>query len=284
MMLTDLAFACRRSGLDVREVAGWQSRGHGGMSGVRSVICHHTAGPRTGDSPSLGVVVNGRSDLPGPLAQLFLSRSGVVHVVAAGLAYHAGVVFDPAVQGNAWAIGIEAEATGVDPWPPVQYAAYARLCRALIEHYRLPVAAVLGHKEVASPRGRKVDPNFDMAAFRAAVANAEEAPDLDARQAAQLDTVITQMTGSTEPWTFGGWDENWIPPAGNLTLVDLARRACQTAKAAAHDAAAVRPEVAAVAADVAEVKAAVANIAVGGVDLDALAEKVADLLAARLAA
>lgn len=169
MMLTDLADACRKSGLRVVEVNGWRTRGHGQMSGVRSIICHHTAGPRNGNSPSLGVVINGHASLRGPLSQLFLARDGTVHVVAAGLSYHAGVVFDTAVQSNPWAIGIEAEATGVDPWPADQYAAYVRLCKSLAEHYRVPVARVLGHKEIAKPRGRKIDPNFDMDAFRDAV-------------------------------------------------------------------------------------------------------------------
>lgn len=173
-MLTDLADAARKSGLTVVEQPGWRTRGHGQMSGVRSVVCHHTAGPATGEIPSLNVVVNGRPGLPGPLSNLALGRSGTVYVVAAGLAYHAGVVFSPPTQGNAWAIGIEAEATGTAPWPPVQYAAYTRLCRALVDHYGLTVDRVLGHKEVASPLGRKVDPNFDMKQFRAAVAAVEE--------------------------------------------------------------------------------------------------------------
>jgi hypothetical protein len=33
----------------------------------------------------------------------------------------------------------------------------------------VPTARVLGHKEVATPTGRKVDPNFDMPAFRGRV-------------------------------------------------------------------------------------------------------------------
>lgn len=170
MMLSDLAVAAGKSGLVVREVAGWATRGHGSMSGVRSIVCHHTAGAKTGDMGSLAVVRDGREGLPGPLAQLALSRSGVVYVVAAGLSYHAGVTFFPTTQGNSWSIGIEAEATGVDPWPTGQYVAYVRLVRALIDHYGLSIAAVYGHKEVAKPLGRKSDPNFDMAKFRRDVA------------------------------------------------------------------------------------------------------------------
>lgn len=169
MLLTDLADVLRRGGLDVEEMAGWRTRGHGPMGGVRTIVCHHTAGPRSGEAPSLNTVMNGRPGLEGPLSHLVLGRSGTWYVVAAGLCWHAGATWT-ADQGNSWAIGIEAEATGVDGWPTEQYQSYARGCRVLADHYRVPVDRVLGHKEVAKPAGRKVDPNFDMNAFRRAVA------------------------------------------------------------------------------------------------------------------
>src|SRR5690606_6774975 len=129
-----------------------------------------TAGPRSGNMPSLNVVTNGRAGLPGPLCNLGLGRDGTVYVVAAGVAWHAGKTAS-ANHGNYRAIGIEAEATGVDSWPEAQIDAYARLCRALCDHYGVPVSEVKGHKEIAVPRGRKIDPNFDMGAFRRRVAN-----------------------------------------------------------------------------------------------------------------
>jgi len=197
MMLLDLVDAVRSSGLFVVEEPGWRTRGHGPMSSVQSIICHHTAGPATGDAPSLGVVRDGRGDLPGPLAHLVLARSGVVHVVAAGLCFHAGPTFEP-WQANANAVGIEAEATGHDAWPADQYAAYARLCRALADHYNVPVARVLGHREVAKPAGRKVDPNFDMAAFRAAVTSPEDdMPTADDIAAAVLARRVRNFHGDT---------------------------------------------------------------------------------------
>jgi hypothetical protein len=173
MLLSDLATAVRKSGLPVVEVPGWRTRGHGEMGGVRTIVCHHTAGPSTGNFPSLGVVRDGRAGLSGPLANLGLGRDGTVYVIAAGLCYHAGVVLQSDYR-NGYSIGIEAEATGVTDWPAVQMDAYARLCAALCLHYTLPVGRVLGHKEVCAPVGRKTDPNFDMAAFRGAVANVQE--------------------------------------------------------------------------------------------------------------
>jgi Negative regulator of beta-lactamase expression len=176
MMLTDLADVLRAAGLKVQEIAGWTTRGHGQMTDVEAIICHHTAGPKTGNYPSLGVVRDGREDLAGPLAQLGLARDGTWLVIAAGLCWHAGVVFE-SWQGNPHAIGIEAEGTGTDPWPTVQYDSYVAGVRALRAHYDVPLSRVLGHKEVAKPLGRKNDPNFDMDDFRAEVAKSNDQED-----------------------------------------------------------------------------------------------------------
>ncbi|WP_409186735.1 N-acetylmuramoyl-L-alanine amidase [Amycolatopsis sp. VS8301801F10] len=175
MYLTALATIARSAGLRVVEQPGWTTRGHGQMSGVKAVVCHHTAGPAAGNAPSIRVVQNGRADLAGPLAHYVLGRDGTVYVVAAGLCWHAGAVLNNAWSNN-YSIGIEAEATGTAAWPEEQLDAYARLCRALCTAYGLPVSAVLGHKEVCSPRGRKSDPNFDMGAFRARIAALGTAP------------------------------------------------------------------------------------------------------------
>ena len=177
MLLTDLATAARASDLRVIETDGWRGRGHGSLTSVQAVICHHTAGAATGNMPSLKVVTNGRADLAGPLCNLALGRDGTVYVVAAGVAYHAGAVTQTTFD-NWHAIGIEAEATGTAKWPEVQMDAYARLCRALCDHYKVPVTRVLGHKEVCKPKGRKVDPNFDMAAFRRRVTAVNQEDDM----------------------------------------------------------------------------------------------------------
>jgi hypothetical protein len=175
-MLTNLATILRGAGLTVIEEAGWRTRGHGVMASTKSILMHHTAGPATGDFPSLSVVRDGRSDLRGPLAQLGLSRTGTWYVIAAGLSYHAGSTIDDSVFGNSNAIGIEAEATGVPAsntghaaWPNVQYRSYVRGVKALLAAYNIPVSRVLGHKEAAAPAGRKSDPNFSMTEFRAAL-------------------------------------------------------------------------------------------------------------------
>lgn len=170
MMLTDLDRTLRDADLRVAEVPGWRTRGHGQMNAVKTITCHHTAnGGASGNAPSLPVVRDGRPGLKGPLSQLFLAKDGTWFIVAAGVAWHAGVSLESRF-GNLWALGIEAEAVGVPgtkgDWPEVQMASYARGVAALRKRYDLGLDDVRGHKETAAPRGRKTDPSFDMAAFR----------------------------------------------------------------------------------------------------------------------
>lgn len=172
--LTWLPQVLRGAGLKVEEVTGWQSRGRAEMGAVKGIICHHTAGPKTGNAPSLNIVVNGRSDLPGPLSQLVLGRDGTFYVVAAGRTNHAGAgVWERITDGNGSFIGIEAENTGLSndsPWPEVQMDAYAKGVAAILKHIGAKPVMAAGHKEYALPKGRKPDPSFDMPAFRARVA------------------------------------------------------------------------------------------------------------------
>src|SRR5690606_33561470 len=113
----------------------------------------------------------GRADLPGPLAHFALRRDGTIHVVAAGMAYHAGAVTDSSIYGNAHSIGIEAGNDGVgEPWPDVQLRAYRALCAELCRAFGLPASRVKGHKEICYPQGRKIDPRgIDMSSFRRGV-------------------------------------------------------------------------------------------------------------------
>lgn len=164
-MWTDLDKALQGSGLTVIHYDGWKQRGHGTPSKAEGVVCHHTAGPPSGNTPSLNTVVYGRSDLPGPLCNIYMARNGEVYLIAAGIGYHAGATLYGWGDNNS-GIGIEAEATGVDPWPPGQYDCYVRLCNALSNYYRVPLGHVAGHKEVCDPPGRKPDPNFNMYDFR----------------------------------------------------------------------------------------------------------------------
>lgn len=172
--LTWLAPVLEAAGLNVSPVPGWQSRGRDEMGDVLGVMCHHTAGPLTGNMPSLQTLIDGRSDLAGPLAHLGLARDGTYNVIAAGRCNHAGAgAWQGLTQGNTNFVGIEAENTGLandSPWPPVQMDAYRRGVAAILSHIQRPALYCVGHKEYALPAGRKDDPDFDMDDFRRDVA------------------------------------------------------------------------------------------------------------------
>lgn len=165
----------RAASLKVIEKGDWKNRGHGDMQDIRGILCHHTGEAIDNNTdPVIDLLVKGRPDLSGPLSQLGLGQDGSYYLIAAGKASHAGKgAWKPmrlADNGNSHLIGIEAENNGIgERWPDVQMNAYARGCAAMIRHLKLPVEAVIAHKEYAP--GRKSDPNFDMAAFRKQVAS-----------------------------------------------------------------------------------------------------------------
>jgi len=170
--LTWLPEVLEKAGVKVAEVPDWRTRGRGEMGRVRGVMLHHTAGAKTGNMPSLALLKQGRSDLPGPLAHLGLGRDGTFYVLAAGRCNHAGAgAWQGVTTGNSSFIGIEAENCGVadDPWPEVQMEALRRGVAALLARIGTDATMCCGHKEFALPRGRKTDPLFAMAPFREAV-------------------------------------------------------------------------------------------------------------------
>src|SRR3546814_7173489 len=61
-------------------------------------------------------------------------------------------------SGNAQAIGIEAQnaGDGKDPWPAVQMEALVKGTAAILEHIKADPLMTMGHREYATPRGRKI--------------------------------------------------------------------------------------------------------------------------------
>jgi hypothetical protein len=173
--LTWLAQVLLDAGLKVSETNGWKSRGRGEMGTVKGVMCHHTATKKSapGNMPTLQMIIDGRSDLPGPLAQLGLGRDGTFFIIAAGRCNHAGGGDWQGIKtGNTSFIGIEAENSGLpdNPWPDVQIDAYERGVAAILKKIKADAIMCCGHKEYALPHGRKSDPSFEMKPFRMNVA------------------------------------------------------------------------------------------------------------------
>ena len=154
---TGIADKLRSYGLNVVEVAGWQTRGSSYFN-PRGVVMHHTAVGGAADMPTLNALINGRRSpyLPGPLCNVGLSRSGVVYVIAAGRANHAGTGGYNGMSGNSSVFGIEAENNGVgEPWGYAQLDAYWKVNAALLDVVGSTTKNLCGHKEWTS---RKIDP------------------------------------------------------------------------------------------------------------------------------
>ena len=201
--LTWMPEVLQRAGLKISETPDWRTRGRGDMGRVRGVMIHHTAGAAQGNMPSLDLLIRGRPDLNGPLAQLGLGRDGTFYVLAAGRANHAGGgVWSGVETGNSSFIGIEAENTGKpnDEWPDVQREALRRGVAALLKHIGTDASMVCGHKEFALPKGRKTDPLFSMPEFRESVAalmaaGSPPAPLIPASDGAARPTLRRGATG-----------------------------------------------------------------------------------------
>lgn len=102
----------RLAGVDVIEIEGWRTRGSSTFS-PRGGVNHHTAGPKRGIAPSLGICINGRSDVPGPLCHGLLGRDNKMRLIASGRSNHAGKGGTRGLSGNSSVFGLEIEHTGV---------------------------------------------------------------------------------------------------------------------------------------------------------------------------
>ena len=177
-----LVSALKAEGVRVVERAGWRTHNRnsrGPWGPVNGLVIHHTAG-----RDSRGLVWSGTPALPGPLCHTYLAKDGAATMVGHGRTNHAGtfaqnahdaVVNDSAVHprpgaaepvdGNRHYYGIEIEnlGDGRDPYPDVQYQAAVRWAAALCRAHGWSEESVIGHKEGTR---RKVDPTFDMNAFR----------------------------------------------------------------------------------------------------------------------
>ena len=112
--------------------------------------------------PSLKTLINGRSDLPGPLCNVGAPRADdgdfKVYVVAAGKANHAGTGGWAGLTGNSSVWGLERENVGTtaEPWTPHRFEVACRVHAAFaIAEGRRSVIPVCRHQEWAPTR--KID-------------------------------------------------------------------------------------------------------------------------------
>lgn len=150
---TGVVEALRDHGLTVGFCPGWETRGSSSFDPKGHVV-HHDAGSPWTTPP--GLLIAGRSDLPGPLCNFALGSEGKVWMVAAGRANHAGSGSWRGLVGNSSVWGTEANNRGTgEMWPDVQIDAYARLCAATCDYSGFSAEMVCRHAEWTT---RKIDP------------------------------------------------------------------------------------------------------------------------------
>lgn len=199
----------REFGVNVIEDKGWKLWGMGDFGTIWGVMAHHTGANNTSTqfiryNPMLSNALS---------SQIHLSRSGVVTLVGAGIAWHAGVGSYPGIATNAAnqvTIGIEAQGDG-QTWPAAQMDAYHRTCAAICWYLGLPASRVIAHHEWGGRAQGKWDPGLNgrpmpMGPFRDRVQqliNQGPKPGAPAPapipeedvMAADLNTIITTDTG-----------------------------------------------------------------------------------------
>lgn len=176
-----IADAVRSSGVPTIEVDGWRTRGSASFM-PRGLVVHHDGfRPTVTTMSGVNLMVKGRSDLHGPLCQIWLDDDNnetahvgdpVAYIIAAGRANHAGKGGWQSLSGNSSVVGIEARHSGSssEQWSPAMYDAYVAISAALSAAGGWGNEMVCAHREWAP--GRKPDPTgIDMPQFRLDIKN-----------------------------------------------------------------------------------------------------------------
>jgi hypothetical protein len=183
------------------------------------LIAHHTGGALTSTvSSEINTLINGRTGLTGPISQLFLSRAGVWHCVAAGMCHHVkeGWGGPLAGYGNNRLIGVEAQHTSGEPWTSVQYSSYVRGMAVMASYLKFdPMRQIAGHRE--HQPGEKPDPEFNLDSFRLSIhatMNGESDMTSEEIKAAVREVLLERPAG----WASSGVgkaaaEANWTPPS-----------------------------------------------------------------------
>jgi hypothetical protein len=185
-----------------REIDGWRTRGRDSFTGltfgpVFGCVTHHT-GDDAPDTADQKVIINGRPELAGPLAQFGLNDDGVVDLISVHRCNHAGGG-DPrvleavkaesygdyppaphehqgspgAVDGNDCFYGCETYYSGGKAPTAAAYKTLVLLWAALCDFHGWSAKSVIGHKEWSD---WKSDPgHVDMKVLRADVQKALDA-------------------------------------------------------------------------------------------------------------
>ncbi len=140
---------------------------------IDTIVLHHTASNNgKGDlahmrNPGSEVSAHYMVDRDGKIYQLVDDQKRAWHAGAGGLPGQAA----SDVNGRSIGIEIVNDGSGKTAFTEAQYRALEQLVPHLAQKYNVPDKNLLGHRDVARPRGRKNDPaaNFDWGRIRGAV-------------------------------------------------------------------------------------------------------------------
>jgi N-acetylmuramoyl-L-alanine amidase len=228
-----LADVLRDAGLEIVETAGWQQRGR--ALTPMGIVVHHTASNPGSDPDGDLAYIN----VSGPLVpeyNVYVSRSGVAYVCAAGACNHAGVGgpynttsgMIPADSANSRTFAVVGANNGIgEQWPARQQDVLVETCAAICRQAGLKSTDVFAHWEWTT---RKIDPagnslyaaggaKWDMNRFRADVISVGTAPPVTPLEDTVPYLIILPADGATEG--FACYQSGNVRRVGGFELTNL---------------------------------------------------------------
>lgn len=187
-----MADAIRATGVSVMEVAGWQTRGNPTLRPL-GIVHHHDVSHPDREASMRRLITDGRSDLLGPLYNVWIDRAGVAWIIASGKANHAGRGGWQGLAGNSTTIGLCLANNGTgEPYPPAQMTAWERTTIGLNRLVGVTAEFNCGHKEWAPTR--KIDPaHQNMERFRSTIKAGFNLDALSPKEVEDLRGILASM-------------------------------------------------------------------------------------------
>lgn len=189
--------------IPTRTIDGWETRGKTTLTPRGLVVHHDVSNPTAASEAALRrIITNGRSDLPGPLYNVWVDRAGFAWIVGAGTANHAGSGGWRGVHGNSNMFGLCLANNGVgEAHTPAQLSTAYKVTAVVAETFSFDEQMVCGHKEWTT---RKPDPfSIDMNDFRNHVRRQmNDNANLNDKDMADLKAMLAHMrkVGSNPSW------------------------------------------------------------------------------------
>jgi hypothetical protein len=171
MTASQIQAQLKKWGINFEGYKNWETHnreGHGAWGPVNGFVIHHTG---SDGSDQRDYLYNGDSNLPGPLCQFHIDKTGKVWLIGNGRCNHAGggdpnvfnhVVAEDytgilkphyhegssgAMDGNVHFYGVEIGYSGTHEMAPAQYATLLKLCAAVADFHNWTERSFIAHGE-----------------------------------------------------------------------------------------------------------------------------------------